>query len=71
MSETLPTIQDVMTRVLWSYEDCAVYLEVKVSTVKNKYSRLESWPAKRGGGELGRPMYKADEIVAWSMRRAA
>lgn len=67
----LPPIQDVMTRILWGYDDCAVFLKVEPSTIKDKYSKLDTWPARRGGGELGRPMYKAEDVISWAMRRAA
>ena len=66
-----PPILEVMARKLWDYDDCAVYLKVKPNTVKDKYSRLESWPARRGGGELGKPMYRAVEVMAWADRKAA
>lgn len=67
----LPTIHEVMARIHWDYSDCAVALRVKPATVKDKYSKLESWPARRGGGELGKPMYRASEVLAWIDRKCA
>ena len=66
-----PPILAVMARDMWDYEDCAIYLKVERSTVKDKYSRLDSWPPKRGGGELGKPLYIADEVKTWARRRSA
>lgn len=66
-----PPIVAVMAREWWDYDDCAIFLKVERNTVRNKYSRLESWPPRRGGGELGKPMYRASEVKNWADRRAA
>lgn len=64
------TFAEVMQRELWDCEHCAIYLDCKVSTVINKYSRSESWPRAVGGGEM-RKMYRRDEVRKWANRRAA
>ena len=65
-----PRIVEVMARELWDYDDCAVYLKCATTTVRNKYRNSAAWPRAVGGGEM-RPMYKADEVRKWAMRRKA
>jgi predicted DNA-binding transcriptional regulator AlpA len=61
---SIPIHQDV-----WSTKEIAAYLKVSDSQVRERYACLPDFPKPyrlpKDGGGVGRPRWKAKDIVAW------
>lgn len=60
----IPVSQDV-----WSCKEIAAYLKVSESQVRERYACLPDFPKAhrlpKDGGGVGRPRWKAREVIAW------